>query len=202
VLGVNNHASGEYSLAAGDDSTASGEVSSVLGGLYNRAADGFGVVAGGCSNLVGTGTVSVSADCTNSSTFPADFAAVTGGSGNQADGIDSSDSGGQFNLASDPFSSITGGCDNLAGQGQSPGDPVTASCASSGGEGISGGEYNDANGTFSTVVGGCSNIAGQGDNSPDSYCPGTGYESILGGYEEQQVQNWYSQAGIDVFNYQ
>ena len=69
------------------------------------ALDGEGGVTrnGGCSNIAGTGTVSINSICTNTTAFPNSFAAVTGGAGNQALKTDSSVTGGQSNLADDPF---------------------------------------------------------------------------------------------------
>src|SRR5207253_3124224 len=64
-----------------------------------------------------------------------------------------------FNLAGDFLSSITGGCDNVAGTG-TPLQPSSANPCTSANESITGGEFNTATRAFSSINGGCDNLAG------------------------------------------
>jgi hypothetical protein len=59
---------------------------------------------------------------------------VTGGTENAATGTASAISGGEFDIAGDPFSAIGGGCDNITGAGT-----ANTSTCNAGGEGITGG---------------------------------------------------------------
>lgn len=106
------------------------------------------------------------------------------GHGNVASGLGSSVTGGEFNLAADPFSSIAGGCDNLAGTGSTP----MQKCSSTGIEAVLGGASNIAADQGASISGGCddwtSSSAGQGAvGQPSAVCGdgGQGFEAITGG---------------------
>lgn len=104
------------SVTGGAGNQATAIDSAVSGGAFNTAAAGFGAVAGGCSNLDGGGSVNFNVDC-NDTSFGVDFSTVTGGDGNQADGLDGAVTGGQENTASGTESAVSGGADNVAGVG-------------------------------------------------------------------------------------
>ena len=101
----------------------------------------------------------------------------------------------------DLYTSITGGCDNLAGTtGTVKAEPCNTSGAQfasvSGGEdnkvtspsaSVSGGGYNTASGEGSSVSAGSGNTAGGG------------YSSVSGGYSSQAESSWDSVSG-GVFN--
>lgn len=82
MFGVQNKASGTYSLAGGNSNTANGIASSVLGGFKNTVSANSSTLAGGCSNLVGKGTVTVNALCSDTPGHAGDFASGAGGTGN------------------------------------------------------------------------------------------------------------------------
>lgn len=104
-------------------------------GAVNGAADDYGVVAGGRSNLAGNRDD----DATN-----AMFATVGGGEANTAQGAGSTVSGGHYNLADGPYASVGGGIGNRAS-----GDAAA----------VGGGLKNEALGLYSTVPGGLENVA-------------------------------------------
>jgi hypothetical protein len=79
---------------------------------------------------------------------------LAAGRSNLASGAQSSALGGENNKAGDSWSTVVGGCDNLAGAGALP----TSSCANSE-EAILGGAGNQAKGAESTVSGGQANTA-------------------------------------------
>ena len=72
-----------------------------------------------------------------------------GGEGNTASGTGASVAGGQFNLAADPFSTVVGGCENVAGHGT----PTSDACGASGDEAILGGHLNTASTRFASAGG-------------------------------------------------
>jgi len=74
------------------------------------------VITGGCSNLVGGGSVNFNDDC-NDTNFGVDFASVTGGDGNQANALDGSVTGGEENTATGTESAVSGGALNVASGG-------------------------------------------------------------------------------------
>ncbi len=80
--------------------------------------------------------------------------ALAAGHDNKASGSESSVTGGEYNLATDSWASIAGGCDNIAGPG-----PVPTGPCSNQAESILGGTSNDAFGLGSTISGGQSNTA-------------------------------------------
>jgi hypothetical protein len=122
------------SVTGGGGNFANGDESSIAGGQYNTATDDDSFVGGGCDNLAGTGS-SPTGDCINGDSGLQDgHDVVLGGITNTTTAYGSSISGGEFNIASDPFSMIGGGCDNITGSGSKK----TSSC-DSGGEGIVGG---------------------------------------------------------------
>jgi hypothetical protein len=111
AFGTANKVPGADAFAAGNNNTASGTASSVLGGYKNVAKSNYSTISGGCANLTGSGGASVVALCSDSAGHPANFASISGGSANRATGVSSSLSGGQLNLTADTFgfgpSSIT-----------------------------------------------------------------------------------------------
>jgi len=120
---------------------ASSGFESVTGGQFNVATDLFSSISGGCDGQAG----SVSSSTANA-VKPDDY-----GSGPPCTSGAESISGGQNNDALDPFTSVAGGCDNVAGTGDvSNGD---YDCAP-GNESTIGGDHNDVTGQFTSISGG------------------------------------------------
>ena len=69
-------------------------------------------VSGGCSNLAGSGTLSVNAFCTETSRTN-EFASVLGGIGNQAEAESSSVTGGSRGKATYRASTVLGGLEEV-----------------------------------------------------------------------------------------
>jgi hypothetical protein len=120
--GRNNTVSGPFSSASGGGATASGEASSVSGGVNNIASGNFASISGGVSNnaiaegasVSGGGFSTASGEYSSVSGGGANiasriFASISGGVENKTSGIDSSVSGGFRNTAEGKFSSIFGG---------------------------------------------------------------------------------------------
>ncbi len=175
VAGHSNKATGIASaVGGGSGNQAAGTESSVTGGEFNLAFGPFSSISGGCQGVVGIGTA-IRGTCGSSG-----YESISGGFDNRATALGSSVSAGEFNLASDQFSSITGGCDGLTGSGTAPAN----FCGSSGFESISGGSENNASGVLSSISGGDENTAssGQASISGGTHNTASGdFSSILGG---------------------
>jgi hypothetical protein len=91
------------------------------------------------------------------------------GSHNEVAGAFDAVTGGEYNLATDEFASVAGGCENLAGLGATP----AGHCSLLGLESVTGGEENTAAGNASSVSGGLLNTVSGGNSS------------ILGGIDRQ-----------------
>lgn len=108
VFGYGNVASGDASsVTGGIYSTARGSLSSVSGGSTNTASGQRSSVSGGGGNVAAAWGASVSGGSYN--TAADDASSVSGGDQNFASGTGSSVSGGYHNNASGPWSSILGG---------------------------------------------------------------------------------------------
>lgn len=108
AFGHANTASGSYAVTAGDSNTARATAATALGGYGNTVAGAYGALLGGCSNLVGTGTVSEAPICSDATGHAHDFATVAGGAANQAQGQGSSILGGHSRTLSGMFDSQAG----------------------------------------------------------------------------------------------
>lgn len=172
-------ASGNNStISGGVRNTASGLRSTVSGGRENTASGGIcNTVSGGQGNTASGYFCTVSGGYFNSASSyystvsggygneaSSYYSSVSGGFGNTASGFAITVSGGQGNTASSYFSTVSGGSDNTAS-----GDYST----------VSGGYNNTASGLISTISGGYSNNA-SGENS-----------TVSGG--SQAVANLYGQ---------
>ena len=146
---------------------ASGDYSTIGGGVFNTASNGVSTVSGGLFNTSSGGASTVSGGQFNISS--GEFSTVSGGFDNRASGIGSTVGGGQRNTASADPSTIGGGSDNSASgiaSTVSGGYRNTASAqvstvgggadnrASGIGSTISGGEFNTASGGYSAILGG------------------------------------------------
>lgn len=144
---------------------------------------GHGDIVGGWSNQVGASY----AAAFGKSNTALGTASLVAGQGNRAAGTESSVTGGQYNITTDPWASVSGGCDNLAGAGNVPKGPC-------GGvdESILGGSNNHADGAVATVSGGQANYAHGGISTVsgglDNASDGTG-SSVSGGYSNTSGNN-------------
>ncbi|WP_158573633.1 YadA-like family protein [Mitsuokella sp. AF33-22] len=162
----------EGKVLAGGMNTASGEDSSVSGGLGNTASENYSSVSGGGSNKASGDESSVSGGLSNTASGDhssvsggdrnvaiGDSSSVSGGSGNTASGNESSISGGDNNTASGIQSSVSGGYSNEASGYESSVSGGSGNTASGHESSISGGNYNVAIGYQSSISGGSENVA-------------------------------------------
>jgi hypothetical protein len=177
-----NTASGDAAtVSGGDENEASGNLAAIGGGHHNVASE-LGAIAGGEGNTTSGLAATVGGGGSNEASV--DFATVGGGLGNTASGFASVVGGGSENhatasfatiagggtsvsdqegrpigpnLATDEFSTVSGGHDNQAGNAND--NLEDASFAT-----VGGGAGNTASGLASAVPGGNANIAG-GDHS-------------------------------------
>jgi len=142
----------------GDNEVAAGVVGATIGGggpagiitLSNRVYDNHGTVGGGTGNCAGSndgaaGTAifaTVGGGYLNDAT--ADYAAVSGGRDNSAEGTSASVGGGWSNVANQEYAAVCGGRENSA-----EGNSTT----------VGGGRDNAAHGSYATVGGGDNNTA-------------------------------------------
>jgi hypothetical protein len=166
-----------------NSNTASGDYSTVSGGLLNTASAYNSTIGGGIGNTA-SGYEST----------------VGGGNGNIASGSESTISGGIFNATSGDCSVISGGCSNTAGGvasavGGGITNIATGDCSTVGGGQcntasgynsiVSGGYGNTSSGSYSSILGGrvntvssCYSTIGGGQHNETSSCNST----IGGGY--------------------
>jgi hypothetical protein len=216
--GIGNTASGmDATVGGGEGNTASGGWSVVTGGWGNTASGFQAFVGGGISNTATYSYTAVSGGQGN--TASAEHAAVGGGWYNRAEAQFSTIAGGWYNQASAPYatiagggpadpekpdttnnrvtdeySTIGGGGNNRAGDGDK--DTTTASYAT-----ISGGLYNIASKTSATVGGGEFNAAsgihatvgGGGGNTANA--PGA---TVDGGYANTANDSYATVGGGSV----
>jgi hypothetical protein len=136
------------SISGGDAGQAKGDESSISGGFSNQATTQFSAVSGGCGNIAGPGTFLSAPACSDETNYANDFASVSGGEFNLAEGLGASVSGGLDGIASDIDAAISGGCGNAAGPAAPEGGCQTGS------ESVTGGAFNHASALNSTIVGG------------------------------------------------
>ncbi len=170
---------GNYSVAFGWDNTASGDYSTVGGGLWNTASGIRSTVGGGWQNTasyastVGGGNSNDAIGFISTigggleNTASSDRTTIGGGAYNTASGYSSTVGGGENNTASGIYSTVGGGQNNTASGSSST---------------VSGGEYNTASGIYSTVGGGQNNTA-------------SGFWSTVSGGEYNTAGGDYSWAG-------
>lgn len=141
--GVSNKASGVYSIVCGgQQNRATGSNGITAGGLNNDNTGSRGFIGGGEGNTVSSTHSTVSGGQSNTASTGT-HATVAGGSGNTASGQRSIVIGGQNNTASGQLSICGGGTNAATGQ--------FAVCI--------GGQNNQSTNTASTTIGGENNIA-------------------------------------------
>ena len=113
MAGVSNTASGQYSTVGGGVAhTASGPSSTVAGGYYNKALAQYSTVAGGYNSTASGYSSTVAGGFNN--TASATSSTVAGGEGNTASAQYSTVAGGYGNTASAQNSTVAGGFNNTA----------------------------------------------------------------------------------------
>jgi hypothetical protein len=197
TIGMFNTNTGSGAFVAGEWNTASGNNSTVGGGVENTASGMMSVVSGGGLNSAGEEAYStvgggyadtasgerstVSGGVQNTASgegstvgggernfADSTYATVGGGYADTASGWRSTVSGGAYNKASNSGSVVGGGWGNVASGYASTIGGGLGHAASSTGSTVGGGNYNVAGAEYSTVAGGHFNIA-------------NGYESTVGG---------------------
>ncbi len=175
--------------------TASGESSTIGGGINNTASGAWATIGGGQANTVSNQSATVGGGSGNVASEA--YATVGGGNGNIASGEDSTVGGGDVNEASGEESTIAGGRANEASGVDATIAGGELNVASGNHASIGGGFWNTASGHRATIGGGFSNqataayatIAGGGRSDPND--PATGnratdiYATIGGGGENQ-----------------
>jgi len=159
------------SISGGSGNRIEGQDATIAGGQSGRANGAFSFVGGGNQNTVEASNASISGGAENTVLAHAGQASITGG---------------YSNVAADPFSMISGGCDNLTGAGT----VASGTCDTTGYETVAGGYQNIADGSASVVTGGAGNTAtGAGASvSGGEYNLATdGTSSILGGCDNLTV---------------
>jgi hypothetical protein len=175
---------GAYSIAFGQDNTASNNFDEVLGGSGNTAASaawGYDVVAGGQGNSANGGRAFIGGGDGNNAS--GNESVIAGGAQNTVSGGDATIGGGQLNNASSTVATVAGGSRNtasnlgatVAGGGGNAGLGNTASGIAAT---VGGGQSNVASGSFATIAGG-----GTGDGSANAHGGNTasGLSSAVGG---------------------
>lgn len=208
AFGLTNVASGAESLVAGSANVASGLHSSVAGGSHNTASAANAGIGGGLNNIAGSSQSFIGGGCDNltgkgkvpKTACPSGGGqAMLGGQNNHALGDWATAAGGHFNVSADPFASVLGGCEGVAGTGKVPGFALCLTgaeavlggfenSATGAGATVTGGDVNSASGASATVAGGQFNSAsgasaavlGGNSNLATGF-----YDSILGGFENQ-----------------
>ncbi len=141
VVGTGD-ASGSYAFTAGADNTASGNYSSVGGGLENVASGNGASIGGGSGNLASGDSSFVGAGSSNIASGTRSF--IGAGRENRATGDYSHIGGGWLNYTESLYSTVGGGeRDTASGQWAT----------------VAGGRNNDAEGGYSTIGGGTGNRA-------------------------------------------
>lgn len=185
AMGRNTVASGVASVVVGGDgNTASGDYTAIIGGQSNTASARGAVVGGGQNNVASAQYSAIGGGFTN--TASANAATVFGGANNQATAIGATVGGGTQNSTSVNYSFIGGGyLNNLS-------DAVVDgmdwySTIGGGRQNISiddyttiGGGYNNyINGEFNTIAGGLNQFTQGVTIPPNTYIPSFG--TVLGG---------------------
>jgi len=174
---------GDYSVAFGANTTASGNSSTVSGGQSNEASALNSVVSGGQSNEASAANTTVGGGYDNTSnalratvgggyenTASGEIAVVSGGNNNEASGASSTVSGGSQGEASGGWSTVSGGASNVASA-----DYTT----------IGGGLTNTVDDQYSVISGGLSNEAKEG--SDYSTVSGGSVNKVLDGSQASTI---------------
>jgi hypothetical protein len=158
---------------SGVSCSASGDYSTVSGGL-NNTADGYrATICGGVDNVASGSTSAVGGGYSNNST--GGYSVIGGGISHTASGYSATIAGGAENTAAQSYSTVGGGIVNYAGGSRST---------------VSGGSNGTASGDYATVSGGfhnkargyCSVVSGGGGSESYDSCSAVGdYSTISGG---------------------
>lgn len=191
VTGTSNSASGDHSTVGGGLSdTASGLNSTVGGGQQNTASANYATVGGGNSNTA-IGTNSTIGGGLSNTAIGA-VSTVGGGWLNFASGTVSTVGGGQSNIANGDRSTVGGGQNNTASDFRSTVGGGQSNTASGFLSTVGGGQFNTASGSRSTVGGGESNVA-----SGTSSTVGGGESNIASGNYVTIGGGWLNSASGD-----
>ncbi|MCB9768389.1 MAG: tail fiber domain-containing protein [Candidatus Omnitrophica bacterium] len=131
-----------------------------------------------------------------------DFATVSGGSGNTAEGFYSTIGGGVLNTNRGADATIAGGYNNAATAGDATVGGGVVNSASGEASAIAGGSQNVAGGSFSTIAGGVRNTANlQGSNvGGGDRNSATGFTSTIAGGSQNTATGQLSNIGGGDFN--
>ena len=174
--GIYNTASGlNSSINGGTSNTASGQHSTVGGGSINNAGAIGATISGGNSNLASNSNTTIGGGSGNVASGTS--ASVGGGDVNTAGGLNSTVGGGNSNNASSTGATISGGGVNTVNNTYAAIGGGHSNTASGAYSKVSGGRGNTASGTGSFVGGGGDN----GGSSSGNTATGA-VSSILGGY--------------------
>ena len=134
--------------------TISGENLRVVNGTGSESTDnGLGNLLIGYDESPGVQTGSHNLVIGSGQSFSS-YGGLLAGAFNSVDAPFATASGGEYNVAADEWASVSGGCDNLAGQGTVP----TGECSNQA-ESVVGGVSNHASGLLSSVLGGQDNVS-------------------------------------------
>ncbi|MFA5088548.1 MAG: hypothetical protein WC552_05890 [Candidatus Omnitrophota bacterium] len=174
AFGQNNTASGSYSTVAGGLNNTAGFPAgwpalghtTVSGGSTNQALGQYDTVGGGLNNVANSGLLggaTVTGGVNNQATFRGAF--VGSGYQNTASGLHSNVVSGADNQATMDYASIGGGNQIVASGYASTVSGGQFNQAQNGAATVGGGERNIASGEHSTVAGGGGGIAGDGNTA-------------------------------------
>jgi hypothetical protein len=169
----------------GNNNNASGNYSTVGGGLSNTASNTYSTVGGGQSNTASGNRSTVGGGFSN--TASSIYSTVGGGFSNTASGLRSTVGGGRNNTASNTYSTVGGGFSNTSSGNRSTVGGGFSNTASGQYSIVGGGALNTATGSNSTVGGGIGNNAAS-------------YSSTVGGGQSNTASNTYSTVGGGLSN--
>ena len=187
--GLNNTASGLNSnVHGGTSNTASGQNATVGGGSINTATSTGATISGGNSNLASNSNTTIGGG--NGNVASGQNATIGGGDVNSAAGLNATVAGGSTNSASVSAATISGGTNNTANGGAAAIGGGSGNLASGSYSSISGGRSNTASGVGSVVGGGGDNGAATSGNTASG-----AVSSILGGYGNSTAGDYSSILG-------
>jgi hypothetical protein len=201
AIGQGTEAVSDGSMAFGSFNTASGDFSTVGGGIYNTVSGGrrstigggkcntvsgsCSTVSGGYSNIVsGDGAVVAGGRC---NTAPGNCSTVSGGYCNSTTGGCATIGGGYCNIASQRYTTISGGYKGVASDDYSTVSGGYCNTASSENTVVGGGYQNTASGYNSVSTGGRCNTS-------------SSYYTTVGGGLKNTASGYYSTVGGGLFN--
>ncbi len=183
---------GNYSVAMGYNSIASGFASTVSGGFINTAAGIYGALGGGWRNHITGDYATIGGG--RQGTASGDYAFVGGGYQDTASGAFSMVAGGLHNVATANYSVVGGGRSNRAPAAYGTISGGYRNVASGNFSTVGGGAQDTADGYASTVSGGSSNRARQSYSSVGGGIGNAadGYAATIAGGEGNDALQWYT----------